>query len=774
MIEQFISFMRERECGPASASDIVADDVMRDIDAEGERRGSKKIRYVLTSTPSGAMFGGFVKYNGQNEWHSYRSWPGKETNLPHADQAFITERRQARKEEIERGWEDASLVASEHLRGLPRPPDSHPYLLSKEIRCMGDVRLSAEGDLLLPTMQGSKIWSYQRILASGGKYFLTGGRTGGCYFPLFTPEDDQSEVVVTEGYATGVSVREATGLPVYVAFNAGNLPPVCAYIRDLIPGARIIIAADNDAFTFLPKHKPDPDPKYTLPASDSQWAEWREQGVMHNPGIELANKAAALIGGAHVIWPTFDDGDHDIMGRKLTDFNDLMSYKGQEAVRQAFAAIPERETTEFQPPIEVRAVSERANASPAVDPQWMDKLIYKNRNTIHPTSLKNGELFLTNHDDWRGCFALDEFSGLDMVIAPPVYELNKEDFQPRPITNHDILAIAAKLEDNELMLGPDRVLNVIKLVTHKFRYHPVRDWLNDIRWDKTPRLNTWLRDICAATDQDPAYLSAIGPCFFIAAVARIFNPGAPFHHMLVLEGGQGEGKSSVLKALSTMGYERKPYFSDRLNFSMIGQPHLAQHLQGHVILEFAELAQLGKKEYEEVKQWITLTEDDIMKKYEKAITTYPRQFVLAGTTNDTHWLRDPTGNRRFWPVKVCDKIDLARAERDCEQMWAEAVVRYRTGERWFVPDTDPVYELIKSEQRARMMDDVWGDAIADYIGDRRVAKMSDILENCLFIPKGQQDNAKKARVKGVLITMGFEYKQTTVNGVNSKYWIKKG
>jgi putative DNA primase/helicase len=774
MIEQFISFMRERECGPASASDIVADDVMRDIDAEGERRGSKKIRYVLTSTPSGAAFGGFVKYNGQNEWHSYRSWPGKETNLPHSDQAFITERRQARKEEIERGWEDTSLVAAEHLRGLPRPSDDHPYLRSKEIRCMGDVRLSAEGDLLLPTMQGSKIWSYQRILASGDKYFLTGGRTGGCYLPLFTPDDDQSEVVVVEGYATGVSVREATGLPVYVAFNAGNLPPVCAYIRDLIPGARIIIAADNDAFTFIAKHRPDPDPKYTLPASDSQWHAWREQGIMHNPGIDLANKAAALIGGAHVIWPSFDDGDHDIMGRKLTDFNDLMSYKGQEAVRQAFAAIPERETTEFQPPIEVRAVSERANASPAVDPQWMDKLIYKNRNTIHPTSLTNARLFLTNHDDWRGCFAYDEFAGEEMVIAPPVYERNPSSFRPRPINQHDINSIISHLERNELMLPGDKIMAALNLVTNDFRYNPVRDWMSDLVWDGKKRLDTWLIDICAATEQPAAYLRAIGPCFFIAGVARVFNPGCPFHHMLVLEGGQGAYKSTLFRTLATVGHDRQEYFSDKINFAMIGQPHFAQHLQGNLILEFAELSSITKKGYEEVKQWITLQEDDIMKKFEKKVTTYPRQFILAGTTNETQWLRDPTGNRRFWPVHVCGKIDIARATNERDQLWAEAVVRWRAGERWFIDDSDPVYELIQAEQAARMMDDVWGDAIEDFIGTRRSVKMSDILENCLFIPKGQQDNAKKARVKGVLMTLGFEYKQTTINGMAGKYWIKKG
>lgn len=215
--------------------------------------------------------------------------------------------------------ERLSIRLTKIFKHLPQAT-THPYLKNKQIKAFG-LKIREKGNELILPLYGSdsKIGSVQRINAKGVKLLFTGGRKQGCYFPICTSKDDLSTMLVAEGFATGASIKLATDLPVIVAFDSGNLKPVCIALKAKYPATRFIICADNDIFTKNPKGEP-----------------W-------NVGIEAAEKAAEAIGGALVIAPNFDKV-HEIIykDKKPTDFNDLFCLVGKDEVKnQILQAIPQ-------------------------------------------------------------------------------------------------------------------------------------------------------------------------------------------------------------------------------------------------------------------------------------------------------------------------------------------------------------------------------------------------------------------------------------------------
>ena len=261
----------------------------------------------------------------------------------------------------------------------------------------------------------------------------------------------------------------------------------------------------------------------------------------------------------------------------------------------------------------------------------------------------------------------------------------------------------------------------------------------------------------------------VARCWLIAAVKRIYNAGEPFHHVPVLEGGQAAGKSTTLRVLSTFGKDKPvSYFTDQLTFGKIDDPKTPELLRGKLFVEFAELSGLSKKDYNVVKQYITQTEDEIQRKYQNEITRIPRQFIICGTTNENAWLTDPTGNRRFWPVKVSDHIDLEALERDKEQLWAEAVFRAKAGEKHYITDENPIYELARQEQGERLMGDAWEDKVIDFIAGRSSVSTDEIMKEAVGLSVDKWDNRHRARVNSILRSNGWEQKISRKEGNRPK------
>ncbi|MDP2185378.1 MAG: virulence-associated E family protein, partial [Xanthomonadales bacterium] len=195
-----------------------------------------------------------------------------------------------------------------------------------------------------------------------------------------------------------------------------------------------------------------------------------------------------------------------------------------------------------------------------------------------------------------------------------------------------------------------------------------------------------------------AFHHTVGALWLISAVARIFRPGVKADHMLILEGPQGARKSTAIKVLA--GEE---WFTDEL--PELGSKDAAIHMQGIWIVEIAELDAIGRAEVSRIKAFLTRTTDRFRPPYGRYTVEVPRQCVFAGTVNPDTYLRDETGNRRFWPLR-CGTIDIAALARDRDQLWAEALHRFREGAIWWIDDAALLADA-REAQDQRYQADAW-------------------------------------------------------------------
>jgi predicted P-loop ATPase len=250
-------------------------------------------------------------------------------------------------------------------------------------------------------------------------------------------------------------------------------------------------------------------------------------------------------------------------------------------------------------------------------------------------------------------------------------------------------------------------------------FHPIREYLDGLpEWDKVPRLDTLLIDYLGA--EDSPYTRAVTRKTLVAAVARILNPGAKHDSILVLNGKQGIGKSTLFSRLGGKWY------SDSLSISDMKDKTAPEKLQGYWILELGELAGIKKMDVETVKSFITRTDDKYRPSYGRAVESHPRQCVIVGTTNsDGGFLRDITGNRRFWPVRVTGEGSKQAWElSDIDQIWAEALVRYAEGEELYLKGD--LADLAADEQRGAMEDDDREGLVAAYLDTLLPANWDDM------------------------------------------------
>lgn len=237
------------------------------------------------------------------------------------------------------------------------------------------------------------------------------------------------------------------------------------------------------------------------------------------------------------------------------------------------------------------------------------------------------------------------------------------------------------------------VQNVVIAVAKASSSHPVRDYLSGLVWDRVPRLATWLKRYLGAKDA-AAYLEAVGPKALIGAAARIFAPGCQMDTMLVLEGAQGVGKSSAVQLLAGADWARD-ITGD------LSTKDAVLNIQGLWIGEMAELTALRRSDQEAIKSFVSRRIDRYRPPYGRNTVDRPRHCAFIATTNEHEYLQDPTGGRRFWPVD-CGDIDLIGIERDRNQLWAEAVFRYKAGERWHLDAVESREAAIEQDARQRL------------------------------------------------------------------------
>lgn len=346
---------------------------------------------------------------------------------------------------------------------------------------------------------------------------------------------------------------------------------------------------------------------------------------------------------------------------------------------------------------------------------WETRLLYKRvgDGQVLDNVPANAITILRNDVNWRGVLAWDEFTQTIVFRREPAWYEDDAPAEPSAVLDDaGVTRIAAWLRRHQtyqLRLDDVSVYKAARSVALSNPMHSLRDKLEALTWDGKPRLDTWLTMYLGAQAKRFSWFA--GRKFLISAVARVYRPGCQADFILILEGEQNKGKSSALRVLFGEQYSETPLD--------LGSKDRFLALRGVWCQCFDELASLAKSEHSAAKTFITSPVDNYRPPYGQTTVRVKRQCVFAGTVNPVDgigYLKDPTGNRRYWPVKCADiaPIDRAALERDREQIWAEAVAAFKAGERWW-PETDEENALCRAEQEKREEQSPWEERVERWL-----------------------------------------------------------
>ena len=407
-----------------------------------------------------------------------------------------------------------------------------------------------------------------------------------------------------------------------------------------------------------------------------------------------------------------------------------------------------RELVEHPP--ELKPQKTNGQHAPA---QWTDSAM--DGKTAFACNLANAHLGLTEDPQLKDTLGYDEMLRMPILMRPLFHTDPK--FKPRPVTDDDVAEIQRYLQGLGFKrLGKDTMHQAVDHRAHENSYHPVRDYLEGLSWDRIERLRSWTSDYLGVPEGP--YPSAIGIMFLISMVARILAPGCKVDHMLVLEGPQGELKSTACKALSG-----DDYFSDNLPEISSGKD-VSVHLRGKWLIEIAEMHAFSRAESTHLKSFISRTDERYRPPFGRAEVLEKRQCVFIGTSNKEAYLRDETGGRRFWPLR-CGFIDIERLRVDRDQLLAEAVQLYRDGEKWW-PDKAFEREFIQPEQEARFEFDEWYGPIAEFTAGRSRVTIREIARDALALELRHLSGIEQKRIASCLIKLGWVGKRD----MNGRWW----
>lgn len=403
-------------------------------------------------------------------------------------------------------------------------------------------------------------------------------------------------------------------------------------------------------------------------------------------------------------------------------------------------------------------------AAPNEEP-WREKLVMK---SVFVAARKewiqlpmacpsNVALYLRYHKAWEGVLAYDELKETVVCKRPPPRSLVLDEPDRKPGDWSDVDAAATRSWFAMLPFGqafqPSReaIDDAVIQVAAADRFNPIADYLNSLKWDGVARLPALLGDYFAV--ERSIYACEVGKRWMISAVARALQPGCQVDCVLILEGTTGAGKTSGLRALcpSPEWYSETPV--------TLGDRHGYEALRGKWIYVIDELDSVYRSAHTKTLNVITATEDNYLRPYGRSYQRFPRRCVFAGTTERTDWVRESTGIRRWWPVRVAGQVDREAIVRDRDQLWAEAVERYRAGEAWYA-NTPELVAICREQQGQRVEETEAADALQDEIQSwlsrqtvQRV-KISQVLTG-LGIDVSRWDRATQMRTSKALQTIGW-------------------
>lgn len=338
---------------------------------------------------------------------------------------------------------------------------------------------------------------------------------------------------------------------------------------------------------------------------------------------------------------------------------------------------------------------------------------------------------------------------------------------PGEIKGIDGLLLGNYLSDTYKLpaLSKASLEEAIQTVAYAERFHPIKEWLVGLKWDGTPRLDKWLVHAIGETPQslkNPAlfeYLTLVGRYWLMGMVQRVMEPGCKFDYCPVLEGAGGLRKSTLVMTLGG-----KKYFSDT-PFDMSRGKEAQEQVQGIWLYEIAEMSAMSKADVNAIKAFISSMVDRYRVAYGTTVESFARQCVLVGTTNDDQYLRDRTGNRRFWPIPVRHTINTEWVAKVREQLFAEAFALYLQGTR-YTPTAEQEERLFKPMQDSRLIETA--------VESRLMQLLTRDAHEASASATGIHVDAKFVRIDQLVVALGSDVAKSSAALENQiRGWLKQ-
>jgi predicted P-loop ATPase len=373
--------------------------------------------------------------------------------------------------------------------------------------------------------------------------------------------------------------------------------------------------------------------------------------------------------------------------------------------------------------------------------EWQSKLLRGTGGRV-ASVLANFMIALRHAPEWANVLGHDESGHRAIARKAPPWGGPRQ--PPYPWGEEDDIHAAEWAQHYGILISPLTASQGVQAVAAENRFHPIREYVESLRWDGDRRIDTWTTSYLGAPASQ--YSAAVGARWLIGAVARVLKPGCKNDCALILEGPQGSRKSTALRVLG------EPWFTD--DVSEIGSKDSQLQIRGVWIVEWAELDAMSRIDVARIKSFMSRAVDRFRPPYGHRLIVLPRESVFAGTTNSDAYLRDETGARRFWPIR-CGKIDIERLQLDRDQLWAEAVARFREGVSWWL-DKELLVEAAEAEQAERYEGGIWDDIIRQWIAGRGSVSIDEVLAGCVAKPAERWTQADKSTVGRALRALGWK------------------
>ena len=380
--------------------------------------------------------------------------------------------------------------------------------------------------------------------------------------------------------------------------------------------------------------------------------------------------------------------------------------------------------------------------------------------TILP-NLHNAVYLLSETPEWRGAIGYNQFRQRIEKRIPTVYGGTAGPWQDAD-TAESILWLS---QAHGVSLSRDTVDFATLAIAHRNAFNPAQERLRALaeQWDGIPRLGYWLEEtLSAKVDDNREYLAAIGAAWLKGVCARVLFPGCKRDDVLVIRSPQGWRKSTAAQAIADCIHPDS--FTDSVDLGNLAEAKI--QIRGVIIAELSELAGLHRGEVETIKAFVSTKSDHFREKFGRHAQDFPRTCSFIGTTNDPTFLKDPTGNRRWWPVTLDEPIDVPRLEAALPQLIGEAARAVLDGEPWHVTGKAALTQAERVRE-AHYDEDVWTDEVLTIVGLMSevgsTITIPGILER-MAIARAQQNAGTQRRLAAILKVNGYEESRKWTEG----------